>query len=60
MPPTVIQKKIDKDEEFYDQNNKYSIKRIKKICQRVKNSAMGKVYDEQRGGPIRESDSEEY
>ena len=60
VPPAVIQKKIDKDEEFYDPNNKYSIKRIKKMWQKVKNYAMGNSFDEQRGGPIRESDSEEY
>lgn len=59
IPPPIMSQKVKKDEEFFSSTQKYSLKRLKKIWQKVKDlSAMRKTMG--IVGPITESDSEDY
>lgn len=60
VPPAIIDKKIQKDEEYFSVNHKYSMKRLKRICQKVKNISVGRMLAEVRSGAITEYDSEDY
>ena len=60
IPPKLMSNKVKRDEEYFSWD-KYSLKRLKKVCQKVKNmSSMQRTLNMHPTEPIIEYESEDY